>query len=101
MLATAFPDQHSELQEMVAEGDRLVVRWRMTGTHLGELAGPTMTVPPTGKRLDIWGMSMYRIEEGDGPRDLGELRHGRVLEAAWRPPLTAAIRGTSPTKAAR
>jgi hypothetical protein len=23
-----------------------------------------MTVPPTGKRLDIWGMSMYRIEEG-------------------------------------
>jgi predicted ester cyclase len=31
---------------------------------LGELAGSTMTVPPTGKRLDIWGMSMYRIEEG-------------------------------------
>ena len=64
MLVTAFTDQHYELQEMVAEGDRLVVRWRMTGTHLGELAGPTMTVPPTGKRLDIWGMSMYRIEEG-------------------------------------
>ena len=64
MLVTAFPDQHYELQEMVAEGDRLVVRWRMTGTHLGELVGPTMTVPPTGKRLDIWGMSMYRIEEG-------------------------------------
>ena len=55
MLATAFPDQHYELQEMVAEGERLVVRWRMTGTHLGELAEPTMTVPPTGKRLDIWG----------------------------------------------
>jgi len=64
MLVTAFPDQHYELQEMVAEGDRLVVRWRMTGTHLGELAGPTMTLPPTGKRLDIWGMSMYRIEQG-------------------------------------
>ncbi len=64
MLATAFPDQHYELQEMVAEGDLLTVRWRMTGTHLGELAGPTMTIPPTGKRLDIWGMSMYRIEDG-------------------------------------
>src|SRR5215213_7430026 len=34
MLVTAFPDQHYELQEMVAEGDRLVVRWQMTGTHL-------------------------------------------------------------------
>jgi predicted ester cyclase len=64
MLATAFPDQHYELQEMVAEGNMLVVRWRMTGTHKGELAGPTMTIPATGKRLDIWGMSMYRIEDG-------------------------------------
>jgi predicted ester cyclase len=64
MLATAFPDQHYELQEMVAEGDWLAVRWRITGTHLGELAGPTMTIPPTGKRLDIWGTSMYRIEDG-------------------------------------
>ncbi|MBA2343507.1 MAG: ester cyclase [Rubrobacter sp.] len=64
MLAEAFPDQRYDIQEMIAEGDILVVRWRMTGTHLGELAGPTMTVPATGKRLDIWGMSMYRIEEG-------------------------------------
>ena len=64
MLATAFPDQHYELQELVAEGDWLAVRWRMTGTHLGELAGPTMTIPPTGKRIDIWGMSIYRIEDG-------------------------------------
>ena len=64
MLAEAFPDQHYELQEMVAEGDLLTVRQRMTGTHLGELAGPTMTIPPTGKRLDIWGMSMYRMDGG-------------------------------------
>jgi predicted ester cyclase len=64
MLATAFPDQHYDILEMIAEGDMLVVRWRMTGTHKGELAGPTMTLPPTGKRLDIWGMSMYRIEDG-------------------------------------
>ena len=64
MLAEAFPDQHYELQEMVAEGDLLTVRWRMMGTHLGELAGPTMTIPPTGKRLDMWGMSMYRMDGG-------------------------------------
>ena len=64
MLAEAFPDQHYELQEMVAEGDTLVVRWRMTGTHQGALVGRTMTIPPTGKHIDIWGMSMYRIRDG-------------------------------------
>jgi predicted ester cyclase len=64
MLATAFPDQHYEIQEMIAEGEMLAVRWRMTGTHKGELAGPTMTIPPTGERIDIWGISIYRIEDG-------------------------------------
>ena len=64
ILATAFPDQRYDILEMVAEGDMLVVRWRMTGTHEGELAGPTMTIAPTGKSIDIWGMSMYRMEGG-------------------------------------
>lgn len=64
MLAEAFPDQHYDILDMVAEGDKLVVRWRMTGTHEGVLAGPTMTLQPSGKRLDMWGMSMYRIKGG-------------------------------------
>ena len=95
MLATAFPDQHYEIQETIAEGDKLVVRWRMTGTHAGELVGPTMTIPATGKRLDLWGMSMYRIEDGmareiwerfDMMEFLGQLgvlpRPGQVGEAS-------------------
>ena len=64
MLVAAFPDTRYDVQELVAEGDTLVARWRMTGTHQGELAGPTMTVPPTGRRVDVWGMSMYRMKEG-------------------------------------
>ena len=63
VLAEAFPDQRYDILELVAEGDRLVVRWRMTGTHRGDLAGPIMTIPPTGKSIDIWGMSMYRIRD--------------------------------------
>ena len=95
MLATAFPDQHYEIKEMIAEGDKLVVRWRMTGTHEGELVGPTMTIPATGKRLDLWGMSMYRIKDGmareiwerfDMMEFLGQLgvlpRPGQVGEAS-------------------
>ena len=64
MLATAFPDTHYDIQELVAEGETLVARWRMTGTHEGELVGPTMSVPPSGKRIDLWGMSLYRMEDG-------------------------------------
>ena len=64
VLAEAFPDQRYDILELVAEGDTLVVRWRMTGTHLGDLAGPTMTIPATGKSIDIWGMSLYRMEDG-------------------------------------
>jgi predicted ester cyclase len=64
VLAEAFPDQRYDILELIAERDKLVARWRMTGTHLGELAGPTMTIPPTGRCIDIWGMSMYRVEGG-------------------------------------
>ncbi len=64
VLATAFPDLRYEIEEMVAEGDKLVVRWRMTGTHQGDLAGLTMNIPATGKHIDVWGMSLYCIEDG-------------------------------------
>ena len=63
-LLAAFPDLRYDIEDLMAEGDTVVTRWRMTGTHEGELAGPTMSVPPSGKRLDIWGMSLYRIEGG-------------------------------------
>ena len=43
----AFPDYHEELEEMVAEGDKVVVRFTITGTQLGQW-GP---VSPTGKRV--------------------------------------------------
>jgi predicted ester cyclase len=64
MLARAFPDQHYQIDELVAEGDMLVARWTMTATHLGDLDGPTLTIPATGRSLNIWGLSMYRVQDG-------------------------------------
>ena len=64
------------------------MRRRMTGTHRGDLAGPTMTIPATGKSIDIWGMSMYRIRDGmaeeirerfDMMEFMGQLRVPRAL----------------------
>ena len=63
-MRAAFPDLRYDIEDLVAEGDTVVARWRMRGTHEGDLAGPTMTIPPTGKRIDVWGMSLCRIEGG-------------------------------------
>jgi predicted ester cyclase len=56
----AFPDWHSNFEELVAEGDRVVERWTGRGTHRGELWG----IPPTGKRVEVPGSVFYRIAGG-------------------------------------
>src|SRR2546425_1041870 len=45
MYLTAFPDARLTLEDMIAEGDRVVTRQTLRGTHTGELMG----IPPTGK----------------------------------------------------
>ena len=39
MVTAAFPDNRHEVEEIIAEGDRVVVRCALTGTHLGEFMG--------------------------------------------------------------
>jgi steroid delta-isomerase-like uncharacterized protein len=56
----AFPDAHSTVEDQLAEGDKVVTRWRARGTHQGEL-GP---IPPTGKRFEMDGVTLERIAGG-------------------------------------
>jgi steroid delta-isomerase-like uncharacterized protein len=56
----AFPDLHFEIVELVAERDKVLTRWTLTGTHQGEFLG----APPTGNRIKVEGMSLDRIEDG-------------------------------------
>jgi steroid delta-isomerase-like uncharacterized protein len=60
MYRSAFPDVHMEIEDMVAEGDRVAVRWRGTGTHQGELMG----IPPSGKKATVTGMFINRVVDG-------------------------------------
>ncbi len=55
-----FPDVVSTIEEIVAEGDKVVARWRSRATHQGEYMG----ISPTGKEVEFTGISIYRIEEG-------------------------------------
>jgi steroid delta-isomerase-like uncharacterized protein len=59
-LRGAFPDFHDLLEDMVAEDDRVAIRFTLEGTHHGELFG----VPATGKSVSVSGQGIYRLRDG-------------------------------------
>jgi len=59
-LRTAFPDLSFTVLDEIAEGDRIAVRYRFQGTHLGDFQG----MPPTRKQASYSGMLIYRIAGG-------------------------------------
>ena len=60
MFRSAIPDLRVVVEDMVAEGDKVAVRYTLEGTHEGELFG----VPPTGQRLSIKSISVERVSGG-------------------------------------
>jgi steroid delta-isomerase-like uncharacterized protein len=102
---SAFPDLRGTVEDQVAEGDKVVMRWTARGTHQGELQG----LPPTGKRVKVAGMVVSRSAEGKfveswevydtmgmmrqlglvvipGPRLLGRMLVGRAKKLGARLP---------------
>jgi len=57
---TAFPDMHVVNEDVLAEEDKVVVHWKTSATHGGELMG----IPPTGKKVTFTGATIYRIADG-------------------------------------
>jgi steroid delta-isomerase-like uncharacterized protein len=56
----AFPDRLFVEESLVAEGDIVILRWSMTGTHLGPFFGR----PATGKQIRTQGTEFVRIRDG-------------------------------------
>jgi steroid delta-isomerase-like uncharacterized protein len=56
----AFPDFHTEIEDQIAEDDKVVTRWTMRGTHRGQFRG----IVPTGNALEITGIGIFRFSEG-------------------------------------
>ena len=61
MFKTAFPDMQATVEDVVAEGDKVVTRVTLRGTHQGEVEE---FGPPTGRRVEVQGITIHRIEGG-------------------------------------
>ncbi len=57
---SAFSGLNFAIEEIVAEGNIVVARWTLTGTH----TGPFMGIPATGRDIRVGGMSMDYLEDG-------------------------------------
>src|SRR3954462_5343301 len=55
---SAVPDAGYEVDDLIAEGDRVVVRWRLLGTLEGAFVG----IAPTGKPITLKGIAIYRVD---------------------------------------
>ena len=60
MFRRAFPDGRMAIEDLVAEGDRVVTRKTFRGTHGGELMG----IPPTGRAVAIQLIDIVRLADG-------------------------------------
>ncbi|MEV4262410.1 ester cyclase [Kribbella sp. NPDC049584] len=81
MMRAAFPDWHSDLHALIAEGDLVVERFTASGTHRGEVMG----VPPSGKTVSLPGINIWRLRDG-----LIVERWGRLDDLGFREQLGVA-----------
>ena len=59
-LRAAFPDRVDVIERVIADGDRVGLLFRVTGTHTGNFFG----IEPTGKRVDVYEVALLRIVDG-------------------------------------
>jgi predicted ester cyclase len=63
-----MPDYYTTIEDLIAEGDKVVARVRMTGTHTGNFYG----IAPTGRQVNLTSIYIVRIEEGKIVEHWGE-----------------------------
>ncbi|MEO0962364.1 MAG: ester cyclase [Pseudomonadota bacterium] len=60
LMRSAFPDYTEEVEDLIAQGDKVVVCLRVRGTHRGELFG----IPPTNKTVDARDITICEVRDG-------------------------------------
>jgi steroid delta-isomerase-like uncharacterized protein len=68
LMLAGFPDYQTVIEDMLAEGEKVAARIKMTGTNTGEFMG----IPATGKRVEFTGIYIARISNGKIVEHWGE-----------------------------
>jgi steroid delta-isomerase-like uncharacterized protein len=72
----AFPDLYYTIEDMLAEGDRVIVRWTSRGTNTGS----SMGLPPSNKAVTITGINIYHIADSRFVEQWTEFDHLGMLQ---------------------
>ena len=76
MFRTAFPDFNVRIDDMIAEGDKIVARTTWSGTQKGEFMG----IPSSGKRVSFDVIDIIRISEGKGEEHWGVMDSSALMQ---------------------
>jgi steroid delta-isomerase-like uncharacterized protein len=60
LIRAAFPDSRHGIEDLIAEGDKVVTRFTWSSTHHGEFEG----IPPTGRQISVQGIWIHRLKDG-------------------------------------
>jgi predicted ester cyclase len=74
----ALGDAHLTIEELIAEGDRVALRWQLTAIHQGEYLG----VAPTGNPVTFRGLALLRVEDG---KIVSDVAYGDQLQVLLSP----------------
>lgn len=92
LVRTAFPDFKLEMKEKIVDGDHIASHWTCTGTHKGDFLG----IPPTGKRVEVNGMTLAQVKDGKVVRERVYFdRLGMLEQLGVAPNAQAAAHGAS------
>ena len=77
----AFPDTRHEIDDLIAEADRVVLRTTARATHRGRFEG----IDATGRSVEFTGLVVYRIANGRIAESWGEIDFLRLIRELRRP----------------
>ena len=78
----AFPDARYTVEDQIAEGDKVVVRWTLRATQSAEYQGH----PPNGKTMTVTGISIFRLADGKIQEITVNMdRLGQMEQLGWLP----------------
>lgn len=77
----AFPDAQHSIDDLIAEGDRVVLRTTARATHRGTFEG----IARTDRRVEFTGLVVYRIQNGKIAESWGEIDFLRMIRELRRP----------------